>query len=84
MLIPWLAIRVLQLMTRVLVLDMEYHQYGEGGGGGVARGLEQTSVFFMFYSYNIYFDDVTQQSTMTNKYTGGGSGGGVIVVVVVW
>ena len=27
-----------------------------------------------------YFDDITQQSTMTNKYTGGGSGGGVVVV----
>jgi hypothetical protein len=31
----------------------------------------------------IYFVEMKQQSTMTNKYTGDGSGGGGVVVVVV-
>ena len=39
----------------------------------------------LFFESQLYiFDNITQQSTMTSKYTGGGSGGSGGVVVVVW
>jgi hypothetical protein len=46
---------------------------------------ENGQLLTMLHEWAILFDNITRQSTMTNKYTGGGSGGGGSgVVVVVW